>query len=74
VVVLGFSTSHCLHWQRNHHPPSYLLTVTGTLPGRFSWPKPSSERQKLALAPEALALLIGGIELRHGSLKAWYER
>jgi transposase len=42
--------------------------------GRFSWPKPSSERQKLALAPEALALLIGGIELRHGSLKAWYER
>jgi hypothetical protein len=32
VVVLGFSTSHCLHWQRNHHPPSYLLTVTGTLP------------------------------------------
>lgn len=42
--------------------------------GRFSWPKPSSERKKLALAPEALALLIGGIELRHGSLKAWYER
>lgn len=40
----------------------------------FSWPKPSSERVKLALAPEALALLVGGIELKHGSLKAWYER
>ena len=42
--------------------------------GRFSWPKPSSERVKLSLAPEALALLVGGIELKHGSLKPWYER
>jgi transposase len=29
---------------------------------------------KLALAPEALALLVSGIELKQGSLKAWYER
>lgn len=42
--------------------------------GRFSWPAPSADRTKLALAPEALALLVGGVELRHGSLKAWYER
>lgn len=42
--------------------------------GRFSWPAPSTDRAKLALAPEALALLVGGIELKHGSLKAWYER
>lgn len=42
--------------------------------GRFSWPSPSEARKKLALAPEALALLVGGIELKHGSLKAWYER
>ena len=42
--------------------------------GRFSWPAPSSDRVKLELAPEALALLVGGIELKHGSLKAWYER
>ena len=42
--------------------------------GRFSWPAPSDHRPKLALAPEALALLVGGIELKHGSLKAWYER
>jgi len=42
--------------------------------GRFSWPVPSSATAKLALTPEALALLIGGVELRHGSLKAWYER
>lgn len=40
--------------------------------GRFSWPMGS--KTKLALAPEALALLVGGIELKHGSLKPWYER
>ena len=42
--------------------------------GRFSWPTPSEKKTKLALAPEALALLIGGVELKHGSLKPWYER
>jgi transposase len=41
--------------------------------GRFSWPIGSS-KTKLSLAPEALALLIGGIELKRGSLKPWYER
>src|SRR3954471_17836916 len=41
---------------------------------RFSWPAPSDARAKLSLAPEALALLVGGIELKQGSLKAWYER
>ena len=42
--------------------------------GRFSWPEPSAAQAKLALAPEALALLIGGVELKRGSLKPWYER
>lgn len=42
--------------------------------GRFSWPAPSTDRVKLALAPEALALLVVGVELKHGSLKPWYER
>lgn len=42
--------------------------------GRFSWPQPSTVKRKLALAPEALALLVGGVELKHGSLKPWYER
>lgn len=42
--------------------------------GRFSWPAPSDDRSKLMLAPEAFALLIGGVELKRGSLKAWYER
>lgn len=42
--------------------------------GRFSWPAPGDRRTKLSLAPEALALLVGGVELKHGSLKPWYER
>jgi transposase len=42
--------------------------------GRFSWPAPSTAQTKLSLAPEALALLVGGVELKHGSLKPWYER
>jgi transposase len=42
--------------------------------GRFSWPEPSERKAKLALAPEALALLLGGVDLKRGSLKPWYER
>jgi transposase len=42
--------------------------------GRFSWPEPGEAKRKLALAPEALALLLGGVELKRGSLKPWYER
>ena len=42
--------------------------------GRFSWPAPSAAKRKLALAPEALALLIGGVERKRGSLKPQYER
>jgi transposase len=42
--------------------------------GRFAWPQPSEAKAKLALTPEALALLIGGVDLKRGSLKPWYER
>jgi len=42
--------------------------------GRFSWPRPSQAGAKLALSSEALVLLVGGIDLKQGSLKAWYER
>lgn len=43
--------------------------------GTFSWPKsvePSAT--KLRLAPEALALLTDGVELRGAKLRPWYER
>jgi transposase len=43
--------------------------------GTFSWPKaPESQAVKLKLAPEALAMLTDGIDLRGARLRAWYER
>ena len=42
--------------------------------GRFSWPVPGEKKTKLSLTPEALALVVGGIDLKTASLKPWYER
>jgi transposase len=42
--------------------------------GRFTWPKGVDAEEKLELAPEALALLLDGIDLKQGSLKPWYQR
>lgn len=43
--------------------------------GTFRWPKPSEANgQKLRLKPEALALLTAGIDLKDGTLRAWYEK
>ena len=43
--------------------------------GTFSWPKPiDSSSLKLKLAPEALAMLTDGIDLRDGVQRPWYER
>jgi transposase len=42
--------------------------------GRFSWTAATDDRSKLALAPEALAMLVSGVDLKQGTLKPWYER
>jgi len=43
--------------------------------GGFSWPRASRANQKkLKLAPEALQLLLDGVDLREGRLRPWYER
>lgn len=43
--------------------------------GRFSWPKASqSGQRKIKLKPEALQLLLDGVDLRGASFKPWYER
>lgn len=44
--------------------------------GVFSWPVgvPESAAGKLSLAPEALGLLLDGIDLKTGSIKPWYQR
>ncbi len=44
--------------------------------GTFAWPKVAGEDTdgKLSLRPEALALLLDGVDLRQGSLRPWYRR
>ena len=43
--------------------------------GTFSWPKRVDPGAvKLKLAPEALAMLTDGIDLRGARLRPWYER
>lgn len=43
--------------------------------GRFSWPAPGeSGQRRIKLAPEALQLLIDGVDLRGATFRPWYER
>jgi len=43
--------------------------------GTFSWPTPSGDgRTKLKLAPEALGLLLDGVDMRGGKFRPWYGR
>lgn len=43
--------------------------------GTFSWPREVSEgTRKLKLAPEALAMLTDGVDLRGARLRPWYQR
>lgn len=43
--------------------------------GGFTWPRAVAAcGGKLRLKSEALSMLLGGIDLKHGMAKAWYER
>jgi transposase len=43
--------------------------------GTFSWPKNvEPQTTKLRLAPQALAMLTDGVDLRGAKLRPWYER
>lgn len=43
--------------------------------GTFSWPRTvEAGASKLRLAPEALAMLTDGIELRGARMRPWYDR
>ena len=42
--------------------------------GTFSWPKDTDGKTKLALRPEAFAMLTDGVDLRSGRMRPWYQR
>ena len=42
--------------------------------GTFSWPKDTDGKTKLALRPEAFAMLTDGVDLRGGRMRPWYQR
>jgi len=43
--------------------------------GTFSWPKGIEVKDgKLRLSPEALALLLNGVDMRAGTFRPWYQR
>jgi transposase len=42
--------------------------------GTFRWPRSASEDPaKLTLVPQALQLLVDGVDLKDGARRAWYE-
>jgi transposase len=41
--------------------------------GTFSWPK-GLNKTKLPLQPEALNLLLDGVDLRGAKMRPWYQR
>jgi transposase len=42
--------------------------------GTFRWPRSAGEPSaKIRLAPQALQLLLDGVDLREGARRAWYE-
>jgi transposase len=43
--------------------------------GTFHWPQSAQASQnKLKLAPQALQLLLDGVDLKDGARRAWYEQ
>ena len=42
--------------------------------GTFSWPTSSTGESKIKLTPEALQLLLDGVDLRGARMRPWYER
>lgn len=43
--------------------------------GTFSWPKPGDTQEtKMRLAPEALAMLTDGMDLKGAKMRPWYQR
>lgn len=53
----------------------YVARLKRLEEGHFSWPRADvAQGGKLALRPEAFAMLTDGIDLRGAKMRPWYER
>ena len=60
-----------LYWDRD----GFAVWAKRLEEGTFAWPRSGDAgATKLRLAPEALAMLTDGIELRGARLRPWYDR
>ena len=67
--------SQCLVYERRRILSQCVSCLKRLEQGTFSWPKHLAQGQtKLSLAPQALAMLTDGVDLRGGKLRPWYER
>jgi transposase len=41
--------------------------------GTFAWPPMTNETKSLGIKPEALELLLSGIDLKNTQMRAWYQ-
>ena len=63
---------------RHNHGTFYDSSAVGNTKrleeGTFHWPQSAGEPSgKLRLAPQALQLLLDGVDLKAGARRAWYE-
>jgi transposase len=59
----------------NHDGTGLWVLIKRLEKGTFSWPKGVDvEDGKLSLAPEALALLLEGVDMKSGKFRPWYQR
>lgn len=67
--------SQCLVYEQRRLQWQCVARVKRLEKGTFSWPKNlDAATAKLRLAPQALAMLTDGVDLRGGQLRPWYER
>lgn len=59
-----------------YHDNTGLWVATKRLErGRYSWPRATAPgEKKIRLTPEALQLVLDGVDLRGASFKPWYQR
>jgi len=67
-------TSVIMMWSSTSYDGSGLWVCAKRLDrGRFRWPDNDSESIKVTLTAEELALLLGGIDLRHSERRRWHR-